>query len=237
MNRIIRIICVSLCCALLMTVIMTGCGAGTGDAGAMAEGATVAGRETGSEGISGTERPDGEDGALPDDGTLTVRVTGINGGTVTAAAGEITQPEMEAPPDMPEGAQGGVEGPSGEMGPPADGGEQGGDTAEDGGGAPWDGENGQPPAMQGDINGGVGGFIENGGDITFYITDETAVTMESLEGSREASIDDIAEGSVLEITLDSENNATGVVIKTPAAGGDFGGSGEAADGAPADTIG
>lgn len=80
------------------------------------------------------------------------------------------------------------------------------------------------------------GFTSNGESITFTVTDSTQITQEFQLGSDEASAEDIVENSVLEVTLDSKNQATSVVIKNLHAGGGFGGSDEVTNGKAVTTI-
>ena len=70
--------------------------------------------------------------------------------------------------------------------------------------------NGEPPA------GGHGrnNFESSGESVTFTLTDSTRITQESPQGNEDASLEDITENSILEITLDSENQAEKIVIKT-----------------------
>ncbi len=72
--------------------------------------------------------------------------------------------------------------------------------------------------------------------ITFTLTDDTAITLEYLQGSGEGTADDIAVGSVLEVVLDEDNQAVSVTVRNLNAGGGFGGSGEVTNGTSANTI-
>ena len=112
-----------------------------------------------------------------------------------------------------------------------------------GNGAPGDAPGGDAPggdAPSGDAPGGQmpGGssFEASGESITFTLTDDTAITLEYLQGSGEGTADDIAVGSVLEVVLDEDNQAVSVTVRNLNAGGGFGGSGEVTNGTSANTI-
>ena len=100
--------------------------------------------------------------------------------------------------------------------------------------------NGAPgKAPSGDAPGGQmpgSSFEASGESITFTLTDDTAITLEYLQGSGEGTADDIAVGSVLEVVLDEDNQAVSVTVRNLNAGGGFGGSGEVTNGTSANTI-
>ena len=185
--------------------------------------------------------------------SVIVQVTAVEGDQITADVGTLTTasadasgngapggeaPSGEAPSgeapggdDSGNGAPG--EAPSGE----APGGEApGGDDS--GNGAPGEAPSGEAPS--GDAPGGQmpGGssFEASGESITFTLTDDTAITLEYLQGSDEGNADDIAVGSVLEVVLDEDNQAVSVTVRNLNAGGGFGGSGEVTNGTSANTI-
>ena len=83
---------------------------------------------------------------------------------------------------------------------------------------------------------GGSSFEASGESITFTLTDDTAITLEYLQGSGEGTADDIAVGSVLEVVLDEDNQAVSVTVRNLNAGGGFGGSGEVTNGTSANTI-
>lgn len=132
-----------------------------------------------------------------------------------------------APGEAPSGEASGGDAPSGEA--------PGGDDS--GNGAPGD-------APSGDNSGngapreapGGSSFEASGESITFTLTDDTAITLEYLQGSGEGTADDIAVGSVLEVVLDEDNQAVSVTVRNLNAGGGFGGSGEVTNGTSANTI-
>lgn len=72
--------------------------------------------------------------------------------------------------------------------------------------------------------------------MTFTVTDDTSISVEFLQGSSDGTIDDIAVGSVLAVTLNDDGTAASVVVKNMNAGSGFGGSGEVTNGTSANTI-
>lgn len=101
-------------------------------------------------------------------------------------------------------------------------------------------EHGNSGEGNGELPAGKSGrnrFTANGESITFTITDSTEITQETQQGSEAASLEDIVENSVLEITLDSRNQATKVIIKNfQAGGGRFDGSDQATNGTDVSAI-
>ena len=143
-----------------------------------------------------------------------------------APGGEAPSGEAPGGDDSGNGAPG--EAPSGE----APGGEApSGDNS--GNGAPGEAPSGD--ALGGQMPGGSS-FEASGESITFTLTDDTAITLEYLQGSGEGTADDVAVGSVLEVVLDEDNQAVSVTVRNLNAGGGFGGSGEVTNGTSANTI-
>lgn len=152
-----------------------------------------------------------------------------------------------APGEAPSGEASGGDAPSGE----APGGDDSGNGApgdapsgdNSGNGAPGEAPGGDAPsgdapsgdAPSGQMPGGSS-FEASGESITFTLTDDTAITLEYLQGSGEGTADDIAVGSVLEVVLDEDNQAVSVTVRNLNAGGGFGGSGEVTNGTSANTI-
>lgn len=181
--------------------------------------------------------------------SVIVQVTAVEGDQITADVGTLTTasadasgngaPGGEAPggDDSGNGAPGG-DAPSGDnSGNGAPGGDApGGDNS--GNGAPGEEPSGEAPG--GEVPGGQmpGGssFEASGESITFTLTDDTAITLEYLQGSGEGTTDDIAVGSVLEVVLDEDNQAVSVTVRNLNAGGGFGGSSEVTNGTSANTI-
>ncbi len=181
--------------------------------------------------------------------SVIVQVTAVEGDQITADVGTLTTasadasgngaPGGEAPggDDSGNGAPGG-DAPSGDNsgnGAPS-GDAPGGDNS--GNGAPGEEPSGEAPG--GEVPGGQmpGGssFEASGESITFTLTDDTAITLEYLQGSGEGTTDDIAVGSVLEVVLDEDNQAVSVTVRNLNAGGGFGGSSEVTNGTSANTI-
>ena len=177
--------------------------------------------------------------------SVIVQVTAVEGDQITADVGTLTTasadasgngaPGGEAPggDDSGNGAPGG-DAPSGEApggddsgnGAPgeapsgdAPGGDAPGGDAPSGeapGGAPGEAPSGDAPGGQ--MPGGSS-FEASGESITFTLTDDTAITLEYLQGSDEGNADDIAVGSVLEVVLDEDNQAVTVNVRKLNAGG------------------
>lgn len=194
------------------------------------------------------------------DTTKVVQVTKVDGTTITADVGELSTSQQEMPPggeNPPAGASDDDKQPDGgtppEGTPPgvSDGNQSSGETplekpedansgssdndatsseAKNGSGS--DGKPGEPPAGKP----GGSSFTANGESITFTITDSTQITQEFQQGSADATVDAIVENSVLEVTLDSKNQATKVVIKNLQAGDGFGGSDQVTNGTAVTTI-
>ena len=183
---------------------------------------TTASADASGNGAPGGEAPSGEAPGGDDSG---------NGAPGEAPSGEAPGGDDSgngAPGDAPSGEAPGGEAPSGEA--------PGGDDS--GNGAPGEAPSGEAPS--GDAPGGQmpGGssFEASGESITFTLTDDTAITLEYLQGSDEGNADDIAVGSVLEVVLDEDNQAVSVTVRNLNAGGGFGGSGEVTNGTSANTI-
>ena len=183
---------------------------------------TTASADASGNGAPGGEAPSGEAPGGDDSG---------NGAPGEAPSGDAPGGDNSgngAPGEAPSGDAPGGEAPGGEA--------PGGDDS--GNGAPGDAPSGEAPS--GDAPGGQmpGGssFEASGESITFTLTDDTAITLEYLQGSDEGNADDIAVGSVLEVVLDEDNQAVSVTVRNLNAGGGFGGSGEVTNGTSANTI-
>ena len=183
---------------------------------------TTASADASGNGAPGGEAPSGEAPGGDDSG---------NGAPGEAPSGDAPGGDNSgngAPGEAPSGEAPGGEAPSGDA--------PGGDDS--GNGAPGEAPSGEAPS--GDAPGGQmpGGssFEASGESITFTLTDDTAITLEYLQGSDEGNADDIAVGSVLEVVLDEDNQAVSVTVRNLNAGGGFGGSGEVTNGTSANTI-
>ncbi|MFR5451495.1 MAG: hypothetical protein ACLTIG_09130 [Roseburia hominis] len=178
---------------------------------------TTASADASGNGAPGGEAPSGEAPGGDDSG---------NGAPGEAPGGEAPGGDNSgngAPGEAPSGDAPGGDAPSGEA--------PGGDDS--GNGAPGEAPSGDAPGGQ--MPGGSS-FEASGESITFTLTDDTAITLEYLQGSGEGNADDIAVGSVLEVVLDEDNQAVSVTVRNLNAGGGFGGSGEVTNGTSANTI-
>lgn len=143
------------------------------------------------------------------------RVQSVDSNSITAIKGDLnTDVGANATP------------PSGDAStPPEKPADNGTDNS---GNAPADMPSGNP--------GGGTTFVEGTDTITFTVTDDTAITVEFLQSSEEGSLDNITVNSVLELTLDENNNATSIVVKNLQSGGEFGGSSTVTNGTSANTL-
>lgn len=170
----------------------------------------------------------------------TVKVTAVDGNSITADEGEIVsggapgQPrDGGSAPEKPGDSGDNSVKPEGE--PPAK------PDGEDSGNAPGDSVDGSgnaPDKPDGEAPGGMGGstFESSGSSVTFTVTDDTKISVEFLQGSSDGTIDDIAVGSVLAVTLNGDGTAASIVVKNMNAGSGFGSSGEVTNGTSANTI-
>lgn len=185
--------------------------------------------------------------------SVIVQVTAVDGDQITVDVGTLTTASADTSGN---GAPGGDNSGNGVPGDAPSGDAPGGDNS--GNGAPGEAPSGEAPggeAPSGDAPGGddsgngapsgdapsgqmPGGsrFEASGESITFTLTDDTAITLEYLQGSGEGTADDIAVGSVLEVVLDEDNQAVSVTVRNLNAGGGFGGSSEVTNGTSANTI-
>ena len=184
--------------------------------------------------------------------SVIVQVTAVDGDQITADVGTLTTASADASGNGAPGGDDSEDGTSdqdnGGNGAPGDA--PSGDNS--GNGAPGDAPSGDAPngdnsgngapgeAPGGDAPGGPmpgsSSFEASGESITFTLTDDTAITLEYLQGSGEGTADDIAVGSVLEVVLDEDNQAVSVTVRNLNAGGGFGGSSEVTNGTSANTI-
>ena len=189
--------------------------------------------------------------------SVIVQVTAVEGDQITADVGTLTTASADAsgngapggdnsgngaPGDAPSGeAPSGDDSGNGAPGDAPSGEAPSGDAPSgdnSGNGAPGDAPSGEAPsgdAPSGQMPGGSS-FEASGESITFTLTDDTAITLEYLQGSDEGTADDIAVGSVLEVVLDEDNQAVSVTVRNLNAGGGFGGSSEVTNGTSANTI-
>lgn len=154
-----------------------------------------------------------------------VQVESFEGSVVTAVVGELSEdqgdaPDGEKPPEIPSGVTSiGEEG-----GVPPDG--MGGEAQGSGDGPPEVPSNnmdasgqlpdGEPP--EGGTPGRQGSgmqFVAGNETITFGITAATAITMQD---GQDGTIDSIAVGTVLEVTLDNNGDAAVITVRSMMAG-------------------
>lgn len=199
-------------------------------------------KESEVQGTVSTEEQTTTESEETEENTMFVQVTAVDGNTITAVKGEMTQsqkpemgekPEGESKAELPEMGEK-PEGETSENEPPELG------EKEDGA-KPEMGEKPEGEIPEGDMpergERPSGGHFEAGNEsMEFTVTDETKITIESLEETQEGTIDDIAVDSVLELTLDEEGNAETVLIKNLNGKGGFGGSNQVTNGTAANTI-
>ena len=204
----------ALICAAVVAAASTGCSNNSANSGST--GSSV----TSTNDTSHTISEAGTEDVKQSESYKTVKVTAVDGNTITADEGDIVS--------------GGAPGQPGDgSAPEKPGDDSGGSGSGDGSGAPDkpDGEAGSAP-------GGMGGstFEASGSSMTFTVTDDTSISVEFLQGSSDGTIDDIAVGSVLAVTLNGDGTAASVVVKNMNAGSGFGGSGDVTNGTSANTI-
>lgn len=157
-------------------------------------------------------------------------ITAIKGDLNTDVGANATPPSGDAstPPEKPadNGTDNSGNAPSGDASTPPE--KPADNDTDNSGNAPADMPSGNP--------GGGTTFVEGTDTITFTVTDDTAITVEFLQGSEEGSLDNITVNSVLELTLDENNNATSIVVKNLQSGGGFGGSSIVTNGTSANTL-
>lgn len=150
-----------------------------------------------------------------------LKVDSIQGDRIVCTLGELTQTSPGGvPPQPPEGEWPGKDGAGGTP-PEIPAGERPNETG------PQGPENGQP--------GGWSEFVSSDETLTFTMTDDTAVTVELLQGSQQADAASIAENAVLEVTLRDDGSAATVVVRNLQAGGGFGGK-EVTNGSASTTL-
>lgn len=180
----------------------------------------------------------GSQKSTSEDTTKIVQVTKVDGTTITADVGELESDKMEKGAEngeMPDGTPpANLDGKNSDGGtPPPMPSDHGDEEGFDGNMSSEKlGKDGEPPS------GGPGGsrFTASGEEISFTLSDSTEIIQEFQQGNEEAAAEDIVVNSVLEVTFDSENQATKVVIKNLQAGNGFGGSDVEVNGTSANTI-
>lgn len=204
----------ALICAAVVAAASTGCSNNSANSGST--GSSV----TSTNDTSHTISEAGTEDVKQSESYKTVKVTAVDGNTITADEGDIVS--------------GGAPGQPGDgSAPEKPGDDSGGSGSGDGSGAPD-----KPDGEAGSAHGGMGGstFEASGSSMTFTVTDDISISVEFLQGSSDGTIDDIAVGSVLAVTLNDDGTASSVVVKNMNAGSGFGGSGEVTNGTSANTI-
>ena len=251
---------VTLGCVVVMTVSsVTACGSNTTENQTVE--ATEQSEENQSDSVIVQVTAFDGDQITADVGTLTIASADASGngapGGDNSESGASDQDNSgnRAPGEAPSGEAPSGDAPSGDnSGSGAPGEAPSGDAPSgdnSGNGAPGEAPSGDAPngdnsgngapgkAPGGDAPGGQmpgSSFEASGESITFTLTDDTAITLEYLQGSGEGTADDIAVGSVLEVVLDEDNQAVSVTVRNLNAGGGFGGSSEVTNGTSANTI-
>lgn len=142
-----------------------------------------------------------------------VQVQSIESGAITAVVGTMTQPTgQQGDNAQGENAQGdnaqGGQMPSGDDAPQGTPPQtQSGDSAQ------------QDPSSGAPAQGGMMGFTAGDAVITFQVNDATVVTKQNGPESAEATLDDIAVGDILAVTISNDNIATAIVIQSAGMGG------------------
>ena len=147
-----------------------------------------------------------------------VQVQSIDNSMITAVVGTVNQPEGQTndagqqgtPPDMPSGSDNASQGTpapqtSGNDSQSAPQKQSDDNSAQGGQGAPGGA-------------GGSMGFTAGDAVITFQVGDTTAVTKQNGPESTEATLEDIAVGDILTVTLSNKNVAESIVIQSSGAG-------------------
>lgn len=204
----------ALICAAVVAAASTGCSNNSANSGST--GSSV----TSTNDTSHTISEAGTEDVKQSESYKTVKVTAVDGNTITADEGDIVS--------------GGAPGQPGDgSAPEKPGDDSGGSGSGDGSGAP-DKPDGEAVSAPGGMGGST--FEASGSSMTFTVTDDTSISVEFLQGSSDGTIDDIAVGSVLAVTLNDDGTAASVVVKNMNAGSGFGGSGEVTNGTSANTI-
>lgn len=145
-----------------------------------------------------------------------VQVEKVEGNTVTAIIGEYIQSPDEIqnfegdgnrPATPPEGAEGRTPPEGAEGGTPPEGAE---------GGTPPDLNDGNGPDR---TSGSPLIFSVTGAQFTFQVPDDISIMVEVEGGTQVGSMEDVLAGSILEITMDADNNVTGITVKSRSMGG------------------
>lgn len=189
-------------------------------------------------------------------GTLTVQVTKVENGKVTATVGKLqtgstagtssdqsssessTTTPPAAPPSNGSSESSSDSSKSTDTAQSSDSSNTTGNSQKTGGGTPPSGGSapaGNPPSG-GSAPSGGSTFVAGSDTVTFTVDDKTAITVEYQQGSSDGTMDSITVNSVLEVTLGDDEVATSVVVKNLQKGSGFGGSDTVTNGTAATTI-
>ena len=146
------------------------------------------------------------------EGARIVRVTEITENTITAEEGMFQRPPFPEDPGEGSGTAPGADGAPGGGGAPGEGKAGYGENNTKNREGERQFEDGERP--EGGMHGGFGGgsFEGSGETVTFQVTDSTEILLGSPQGSQQGTIEDISVGSVLEIVLDSQDQAEQIII-------------------------
>ena len=151
-------------------------------------------------------------------GTLTVQVTKVENGKVTATVGKLQTGSTAGTSSDQSSSESSTTTPP--AAPPSNGGSESNSDQTSGG---------TPPS-------GGSTFVAGSDTVTFTVDDKTAITVEYQQGSSDGTIDSITVNSVLEVTLGDDDVATAVVVKNLQKGSGFGGSDTVTNGTAVTTI-
>ncbi len=126
-----------------------------------------------------------------------VQVQSIDGNTITAIIGTMSQPSGQTVGNAPQGQGDSSAAPQGTPEQPST----------DAGTQP----DGQKPDGQG---GGMMGFTAGTETLVFTVGDSTVITKQSMNETADAALTDIAVGDILAITLSSDNVAETILIQS-----------------------
>lgn len=179
------------------------------------------------------------------DGTYTLQVDSISEDTIKGTIGEISSaqppsdmngeppeaPDGETPPDKPSTENTTENEAASENLSNTESNEK--ESGEDDTTPPEMPEGEAPPNGGGGMGGG--GFTASEETMEFTLSDTAEITVEFMQGSQAGTMDDISEGSVLEVTV-SDGEASEVIVKNLNSAGGFGGSDTVTNGTSANTI-
>lgn len=189
-----------LCVTGLMAMALAGCGSSAGKASAASAASNSANASSSNESSSSE---------------MIGQVQSVSDKTVTLLLGDLTdagQSQDGAPAVGDGSSSASLNSSPNTLKAPTDGQPSGSQSSsQQPGGQP----SGQPGEKQPDVGQPDGGEVFTAGTETAVITltDDTAIEVETVSGETEGSIDDVKEGSVLDVTLGGNNTATTIIVK------------------------